>query len=228
MKLQRYFSASLVLLASAWILPGSHAQEIKSAPGTYDYYLLNLSWSPAFCDTLKTLTPAEQASRAQNTECSSPHSFVLHGLWPQNFNGTYPGSCSSRPGPQRPERYLDMTPDLSLLKHEWAKHGTCTTLSPDAFFSTARQAYTSVVIPDTFKHVDDPLTLQPDAILAMFYRANPSFPQGSFALSCGRNVLTAIEACFSRDIKPIACQNIRTCQANVVKVQPETSGAIVQ
>ena len=62
--------------------------------------------------------------------------------------------------------------------------------------------------------------LAPDAILGMFYAANPAFPQGSFALSCGHNYLTAIEACFSRDGQPIACQNIRTCRANVVRVEP--------
>ncbi|MGI4756861.1 MAG: ribonuclease T2 family protein [Janthinobacterium lividum] len=228
LNLQRVTALALTLLAGSIVCKTGNAQEVKSAPGTYDYYLLNMSWSPAFCDTLKTLTPAEQAARQGSTECSSPHSFVLHGLWPQNFDGTYPGNCSDRPGPQRPERYLDMTPDLSLIKHEWAKHGTCTTLSPDAFFSTARQAYTAVTIPETLKHVDQQVMLAPEAILAMFYKANPSFPQGSFALSCGRNTLTAIEACFSRDAQPIACQNIRTCKANVVKVEPEASSGIVQ
>ncbi|MGI4978774.1 MAG: ribonuclease T2 family protein [Janthinobacterium lividum] len=227
MTLRQNLLTCLLLLCPPMLPSKGHAQEMKSAPGVYDYYLLNMSWSPAFCDTLKTLTPAEQSARQGSTECSAPHSFVLHGLWPQNFDGTYPGTCSDRPGPQHPERYLDLTPDLSLIKHEWAKHGTCTTLSPDAFFSTARQAYTAVTVPDTFKHVDAQIMLKPDDILAMFYQANPSFPQGSFALSCGRNTLTAIEACFSRDLKPIACQNIRTCRANVVKVQPETSADIV-
>ncbi len=228
MSLRRNLTALTFLLGTTLLPLANHAQEVKSAPGVYDYYLLNMSWSPAFCDTLKTLTPAEQSARSQSTECTSPHSFVLHGLWPQNFDGTYPGTCSDRPGPTHPERYLDLTPDLSLIKHEWAKHGTCTTLSPDAFFSTARQAYTSVIVPDTLKRVDQQVMLQPDAILAMFYKANPSFPQSSFALSCGRNELTAVEACFSRDMQPIACQNIRTCRANVVKVQPEASLGIVQ
>ena len=229
MRHARHFHAfALTCLFALLLCPMGGAQEIKSAPGTYDYYLLNLSWSPEFCSTLNTLTPAEQAARGNSIQCSAPHGFVLHGLWPENADGSYPASCAERPGPAHPERYLDMTPDLSLLKHEWAKHGTCTTLSPDAFFSTARQAYSSLVIPDTFKHVDRELMLAPEAILGMFYAANPSFPQGSFVLSCGRNQLTAIEACFSRDVKPMACLNVRSCHANVVKVVPDAAGQIVR
>lgn len=202
----------------------TNAQEVKADPGQYDYYLLNLSWAPEFCSTLHTLTAEEQAARG-STECTTPHGFVLHGLWPQNFDGSYPASCGSRPGPAQPEQYLDMTPDISLLKHEWAKHGTCTTLTPDAFFAAARRAYSSIAIPQAFKNATSPDMLPPETILGMFYAANPSFPRGSFALSCGHNYLTAIEACFSRDLQPIACQNIRTCHANEVKVQPAKSTA---
>jgi ribonuclease T2 len=213
----------LVPLAS---LPVS-AQQADSTPGRFDFYLLNLSWSPEFCDTLKTLTPAEQAART-NAFCEAPHAFVVHGLWPQNADGTYPSSCSSREGPREWKRYLDMTPEPDLLKHEWFKHGTCTTLSPDAFFSTAREAYTSVVIPSIFKNLNKSLNLGPDVILTLFYRANPSFPQGSFALACSGGRFTAIEACFSKGVSPIACQAVRSCQASSVTIEPETSGQIVR
>ncbi len=205
------------------------AQQVQSPPGQFDFYLLNLSWSPDFCNNMKTLSPQERSSAGRDLECSAPHAFVLHGLWPQNFDGTYPNNCAQRPGPAHPERNLDMTPNLALLKHEWAKHGTCTTLSPDAFFATARQAYTSVQIPGTLQQVDKELMLSPAVILDLFYAANPSFPQGSFALSCGGNRLTAIEACFSKDgVQPIACQGIRTCRANVVRITPQNDNGIVE
>ncbi len=205
----------------------AQAQEIKSAPGQFDFYVLNLSWAPEFCYTLRTLSPGERAEKGSD-ECATPHTFVLHGLWPQNVDGTYPASCAERPGPAHPERNLDMTPSLPLLKHEWAKHGTCTTLSPEAYFATARQDYSAIEFPAMFKRLDHQVMLRPDEILGMFYRVNPSFPEGSFVLSCGRNYLTAIEACFNREGKPIACQNLRGCRANVVKVTPEPSGGVVQ
>lgn len=216
-----------VFLSLACANDHAPAQQVNSAPGKYDFYLLNLSWSPEFCDTLKTLTPAEQAART-STECSAPHAFVVHGLWPENFDGTYPASCSTRPGPRKWSRYLDMTPDVDLLKHEWFKHGTCTTLSPDAFFSTERQAYTSVVVPHAFKHVSQALMLAPEAILTMFHKSNPSFPKGSFALACDNNRLTAVEACFSRGVQPIACQHVKSCTADTVTVEPEPAGQIVR
>lgn len=220
--------AHAALALSTVLLPcRANAQEVKAEPGVYDYYLLNLSWAPEFCSTLHTLTPAEQAARG-STECTAPHGFVLHGLWPQNFDGTYPGNCGTRPGPAHPEQYLDMTPDLSLLKHEWAKHGTCTTLTPDSFFATARRAFSSAKIPSAFQHVTSTQMMPPELILGLFYAANPAFPHGSFALSCGHNDLTAIEACFSREGQPISCQNIRTCHANSVRVEPQNADRTAQ
>ncbi len=54
----------------------------------YDFYLLNLSWSPEFCH-----------SHPDSPECAAHPGFVVHGLWPQNNDGTYPEHCPSRPGP---------------------------------------------------------------------------------------------------------------------------------
>ena len=60
----------------------------------------------------------------------------------------------------------------------------------------------------------------PDDLLARFATANPGYPAGSFALSCGNNRLTAVEICLSKDLRPEACQGVRSCRANVVKVTP--------
>lgn len=219
------------MLAFAF-LGNVHAQEVHTKPGQFDFYLLNMSWAPEFCHNVEVLPEshheARRERRAQDatTECGTPHGFVLHGLWPQNFDGTYPINCSDRPGQTDYRQYLDMTPSLTLLEHEWNKHGTCTTLATDDFFHTARRAFHSVQVPQQLQNVAEPLTLRPDDILGQFYRANPGFPQGSFVLSCGRNYLTAIEACFDKaSLKPIACQGLRGCRANVVKVAPETSTA---
>ncbi len=207
----------------------AHAQQVQTPPGQFDFYELNLSWAPEFCSNMNTLTPQEKAEAGPDIECNAPHGFVLHGLWPQNADGTWPASCSTRPGPVHPERNLDMTPNIALLKHEWAKHGTCTTLSPEAFFATARQAYSSVTIPEEFKRLDSDTAMRPEEILTMFYRSNPTFPQGSFTLSCANNRLSAIEACFSKDgVQPISCQGLHTCNATTIKVAGEASGSVIQ
>ena len=223
----------LFAVALSLFLPGQFAraaaQEIKAVPGQFDYYVLNMAWAPAFCDAMKTLTPAERAAATgDELTCETPRAFVLHGLWTQNNDGTYPGYCAARPGPLHPERNLDMTPNMALLRHEWAKHGTCTTLSPETFFATARQAYTSITVPPQFQRRDHDTAMQPSEILGLFYRANPAFPQGSFVLSCSNNQLTAVEACFNKDVQPMACVNLKSCAADSIKVTSESPGGIVQ
>ena len=181
----------------------------KGKPGSFDFYLMNLSWSPEFCSI-----------RGTSPECAARPGFILHGLWTQNNDGTYPVFCSEEPPPANLAQNLDITPDLSLLQHEWAKHGTCSAVGPQRFFAMEHQAFHSLKIPPKFVHIDREISLTPNAILDLFAQANPEFPRGSILLSCGRNHLTAIEACFDKDLKPIVCQGLRTCRANSVKITP--------
>ena len=180
-----------------------------TAPENFDYYLLNLSWSPEFCH-----------SHPNAVQCSEHATFVLHGLWPQNTNGGYPENCSNAPGPTDPAQYTDIYPDQGLLEHEWKTHGTCSGLAPDAFFQLARQAVHSVKIPDRLASINQQLSLPPDDIRSLFTQANPSIPAASLAISCGNNYLTAVEVCFNKSLQPIDCGPIRTCRANTVRIPP--------
>jgi ribonuclease T2 len=85
------------------------------------------------------------------------YGFIVHGLWPQNYDGSYPVSCAEAPGPAKPEANLDITPDLALLQHEWEKHGTCTTMSPEDFFAAEHRAFHLLVIPEILQHTDHEL-----------------------------------------------------------------------
>ena len=175
----------------------------------FDYYLLNLSWSPEFC-----------YSHPSAAECAAHPSFVLHGLWPQNNDGTYPESCSTAPGPADPHQYIDIYPDQGLLQHEWQTHGSCSGLSADAFFQTARSAVRSINIPPTLSSLTAQTSLPPDQIVSLFTSANPSIPSESFVVSCGHNYLTAIEVCFDKRLHPIACPAVHSCRANTVRIPP--------
>jgi ribonuclease T2 len=197
-----------IFVAAMFLAPGAPAQH-KGTPGSFDFYLMNLSWSPEFCSIQGT-----------SPECAARPGFILHGLWTQNNDGTYPVFCSEEPAPANLAQNLDITPDLALLQHEWAKHGTCSGVGPRRFFVMEHQAFHSLKIPPQFEHIDHEISLAPNAILSLFAQANPDFPQGSILLSCGRNHLTAIEACFSKDLKPIVCQGLRSCRANSVKITP--------
>ncbi len=141
-------------------------------------------------------------------------------MWPQNNDGTYPENCSNAAGPSNPQQYLDVIPTVALINHEWATHGTCSGLSPDAYFASIRSAFEAVKIPAAFVKVTQQEMLAPNAIIGDFAAANPKWPSGSIALSCGKNYLTAVEVCLSKTLVAEACQNVHTCGATVVKVTP--------
>ena len=145
---------------------------------------------------------------------------MLHGLWRQNNDGTYPEHCSNAPGPGTPTLFSDIFPDAGLLAHEWQTHGTCSGVAADTYFSLARKAFHEVVVPQSLAQVSSPTSRPPDAILADFATANGAFPAGSFALSCGNNYLTAVEVCLSKSLAPVACSQVRTCRANTVRIVP--------
>lgn len=186
-----------------------HALPSTGSTSAFDYYLLNLSWSPEFC-----------YSHPNATECAQHRAFTLHGLWPQNMDGTYPENCSTAPGPTNPSQYRDIYPDVHLLEHEWRTHGTCSGLAPDVFLQLARKAVHSVAIPAQLTSLTRQTSMRPSQILDLFAQANPSIPRASLALSCGNNYLTAIEVCMNKSLQPQACGPIRTCRANTVRIPP--------
>jgi ribonuclease T2 len=189
--------------------PSQAVAQSTQTPQNFDYYLLNISWSPEFCH-----------SHPSDIQCARHSTFVLHGLWPQNTNGTYPQNCSTAPGPSDPSKYADVYPDPGLLQHEWKTHGTCSGLSPDAYFTAARQAFQSVTIPPTLANLNHQISLPPAKILNLVIDTNPSLTRESLALSCGNNFLTAVEVCLDKSFHPTSCGPIRSCRANTVKIPP--------
>jgi ribonuclease T2 len=187
---------------------GPRAQK-GTAPGTFDFYLLTLSWSPEYC----VMNPTD-------AECATHPAFVLHGLWPENADGTYPEDCSNAAGPANPGQYKDIYPDQSLLAHEWKTHGTCSGLAPDAYFQLERKAFDVVKVPPQLAGLKNVISLTPGAILADFTQANPSDKSGDTVLACGNNRLTAVEVCLSKGLTAMSCGGLKTCRANIVKITP--------
>ncbi len=185
------------------------AAAVTAQPGDFDYYLLTLSWSPEFCAT------------HSSPECAAHPGFVVHGLWPQNNDGTYPEDCSNAPGPANPQGDTDLQPTVSLVEHEWQTHGTCSGLAADPYFNTIRQAFHEIVIPPSLTHVQAPETVAPQLLLKQFASANPRLPANAFVLSCGNNYLTAVEVCLTKSLAGESCPNVKTCGATVVKVTPQ-------
>jgi ribonuclease T2 len=199
----------LALLAAAAGYSKHHGsrQAMQGTPGVFDYYLLTLSWSPEFCH-----------SHADKPECQSGHhGFVVHGLWPQYTDG-YPENCSTAPGLSNPTVMADIMPDAGLVNHEWSTHGTCSGLDAGSYFKLLRRAFTSVRVPERFAAPRENFSISPQEVKNEFVQANPNLRVDELTVSCGNNYLTAVSMCLTKDLKPMACQNLRDCRANVIRV----------
>ncbi len=211
---------TLAVLATAG-LPSSasahHRHHSTDAPsGVFDYYLLSLSWSPAFC----LQSPA-------SAECNGPrrYGFVVHGLWPQNERG-WPENCAGTT--QVPdsvaEQISDLMPARKLVYHEWSAHGRCSGLEPADFFALVRRAYGSVTIPGPLMNPRAAIEQSPTAVVSDFLRANPRLPAQSVVATCsgqGAPRLREVHVCFDRELNP------RACSADAVRESCRAASLIV-
>jgi ribonuclease T2 len=190
--------AGLTLLASGADL--LHARNHDGGAGRFDYYLMSLSWSPSYCLT----HPGE------TQQCGSRgFGFVLHGLWPQNRNGSWPQHCGTHEAPDSAtiERTLAFMPSRSLIEHEWQTHGSCTGLDPSAYFALADRAFASVTIPGDLKTPRSPPALSAAEIVQAFTRANPGLRDSMLSVVChDGNELAEVRVCLAKDAgSPQAC-----------------------
>ena len=205
----------LLALLLGYSLPASR-RKTPAAAAKFDYYLLSLSWAPAFC-----ATPGGGDTR----ECASGRQlgFVVHGLWPQGNSGRGPENCqASQPVAQSVMALtLNYIPTESLIQHEWATHGTCSGLNQADYFAAMRRARDSVVMPDVFKGPPKVLVLSPASIEEQFAAANPSFPRNAFRTACTAGRLSEVRVCFAKDLSPQACTSATgSCSTKVMEVLP--------
>jgi ribonuclease T2 len=186
--------------------------------GTFDYYMLVLSYAPDFC--------AEPGGNKDPRECGKGRKvgFVVHGLWPQDETGRGPENC----GPARPvaqdivSATLSYVPSASLIQHEWSAHGTCSGLDSAVYFALLRKARDSVKIPDELNQPGQQARFSQADIQAKLASANQSFSQGSFRISCYRDEnLQEVRVCLNKDLSPRACTaSAGQCPVNTVTLQP--------
>jgi len=209
----RFWSRCAVLLAALIVLP-AQADEA----GDFDFYVLALSWSPTYCKQ-----EGDNASRHQ-CDVRKPFRFIVHGLWPQYERG-YPESC---PGaPQRIDRWIavsmeDIMPSHNLVFHEWRKHGTCSGLSPEAYFELTREAFEKITIPGAFRTLDKRGKAAPATVEKAFRLANPGLTDDAMAVTCDRGELEEVRICLSKDLDFRACREVDRsgCQASSLIVPP--------
>jgi ribonuclease T2 len=225
-------AAALVSLSLA-----AHAQDRRqNTLGEFDFYVLSLSWSPSFCEASAERSARRESNgqsgssrAAADQQCGDrPYSFVVHGLWPQYERG-FPEYCQVPA--QRLDRtivstMLDIMPAPRLIFHEWDRHGTCSGLSPRAYFDTMRKARALVKIPDQFLELKEPLTVTPDEVEEAFVKANPGLARDGIAIGCDNRRLREVRICLSKDMRFRDCAEVdrRACRRERLVMPPVRGG----
>jgi ribonuclease T2 len=113
--------------------------EAAQAPSGGGFYILAVSWQPAFCEGL----PNKPECKSQTAERYDAKNFTLHGLWPQPRSNVFCNVSDAEKSASEERRWfelpvVELSADLkarldqvmpgtqsALERHEWIKHGTC-------------------------------------------------------------------------------------------------------
>ncbi len=188
-----------------------HSKQAGGQAGAFDFYVLVLSWSPEFC-----------YSHPDAGECGEHHGFLVHGLWPQNSDGTFPLNChTDQPGPTNPEAMSDIMPH-EIVRHEWLAHGTCSGLNGDQYFALIRRLFGSIRIPDRLKQPDRSTTLSVIDMKHSFEQANPQLRDNEIVVQLRGNYLNGVEFCESKQETPapVSCSGLRDTRQGTFVVPP--------
>lgn len=193
---------ALVLAGAVLVL-----QRDRSAPEApaFDHYLLALTWMPGWCATTGDDRDDARCAPGSGT------GWALHGLWPQHATG-WPEFCDSTAAAPRP---ADLAPvaeimgSTGLAQHQWRKHGTCTGLTPEAYFHTSRAAWDRVALPDAPPGAGRDRLLPAD-LLAAFAAANAGLEEGMAVVTCRDGRLQEVRLCLTQDL------DFRSCGADVL------------
>jgi len=186
------------------------------------HYVLALTWAPDFCDT-------HAGDRDAALECNGKAArfgFVLHGLWPDSDNGTWPQWCPAKP-PATAQVPADVarpmlctTPSPGLIAHEWAKHGTCMAGSAQIYFAQSSTLFHALHFPDMAALARRP-HLTAGEFRAAFADANPAYRPETIALLVGEGVsLQEVHLCLDRTMHPTRCPLPSPADSAALRITP--------
>ena len=178
-------------------------------------YTLAVTWTPEYCH-------GHRDEPASAFECGgsggASFGFALHGLWPDGIGPDWPQYCKSTAllPPATLRRNLCATPSAQLLQHEWAKHGTCTGLTPDAYFARSTGLYRKLAWPDMAALASAPTTA--GALAQAVAQANPGIRPEMIRVTANRSGwLDELWFCLDRQMA------YARCRANGGGVSPDTT-----
>ncbi|MGV8954664.1 MAG: ribonuclease T2 family protein [Cypionkella sp.] len=195
----------LGFLAAICLNTAAYADGEKA--GDFDYYVMSLGWSSNWC--------ALEGDARGDPQCNAGRglTWTLHGLWPQYETG-FPAYCRSvatDPTRGSTAAMADIMGGSGLAFYEWKKHGRCSGLTAQDYYSTLRKAYATVSIPPLFAKVNKDLHVPAAVIEGAFLERNPQFTRDQITVTCKSGMIQEVRICLTKDLQP------RRCGADVIR-----------
>jgi len=178
----------------------------------YDYMILVQTWQPTICSEVNICKNVNDID------------FNIHGLWPQNFDGSYPCYCDKNaifnidnftPTMIHEMNYewgsyicefSDVHCNSHFWSHEWLKHGTCANIGNQTeYFNEVLDIKTEYQYVDILHDVDIYQSNTELIKLADFYNALIDKIGVLPEVTCIGEYITGITLCFNKDVKLIDC-----------------------
>jgi ribonuclease T2 len=116
---------------------------------------------------------------------------------------------------------IDIMPTPTLVRHEWAKHGTCSGMDAPTYFAQVRSAYAAVKIPPNYNSPTSALRVPVSQIRHDFKHANPGIDGSDLAVLCAGKFLQEVRICFDKSLHPRKCgHDVHDACRNPVTVRP--------
>ncbi len=193
-------------LMTALFLLASPASAQDQA-GTFDYYVMSLSWSANWC--------ALEGDARQSPQCdgTTENGWILHGLWPQYERG-YPANCRTSlrpPSRSQTSEMADIMGTSGLAWHQWNKHGVCSGLESADYYALSREAYGRINRPEVFRKLSKTVTLPASLIEQAFVNDNVGLSPDGVTVTCKSGYIQEARICLTRDLE------LRTCGRDVIR-----------
>jgi len=220
-----------VRCALAFALAAACHHDKAAPPSSFGLYLLAMQWAPNACCAHPGKEAGAESCGALAGSYAATH-VTLHGLWPSYTDDEsrgrprpWPQYCGALAHCEHDEDAscapgVPVPPDLAarapayitdhgaLATHEWSKHGSCTRLSPAAYFAAELAAIRSLPgdgTPDVLSAAAGKDVARADLSRAF------GIPPEAVALGCDAHCeLTQVGFCLGHDAAdqpttPIAC-----------------------
>ena len=165
-------------------------------------YTLALTWAAQFCHE-----NGREAGAAFECGRGNRFGFTLHGLWPDGEGASWPQYCRATGivPPAVIRRQLCATPSAQLIQHEWAKHGTCMSAMPDAYFAVATRLYGDLRYPD-MGALSRRRALTAGDVARALAAANPGIAPGMMRITANRQGwLEEVWLCLDKRLRYATC-----------------------